>query len=40
LFTGCATNASIGWGVTACDAYLGQSPLIDPFVALDVGYNF
>lgn len=40
LFTGCSTNGPIGWGVTACDAYRGQSPLIDPFVALDLGYNF
>jgi hypothetical protein len=40
LFTGCSSNGPIGWGVTACDAYRGQSPLIDPFVALDLGYNF
>lgn len=40
LFTGCSANGPIGWGVTPCDAYRGQSPLIDPFVALDLGYNF
>lgn len=40
LFTGCASERAIGWGMTSCAAYQGNDPLVDPFVAVDFGYNF